>query len=68
MRKWILALILAVSVEAQAPKAPAQSPQPKLVLSIMVDQFRYDYLTRFRSEFTGGLKRLLEEGRTQARA
>ena len=39
------------------------SPQPpKLVLAIVVDQFRYDYLTRFRVEYTGGLKRLLEEG------
>ena len=28
----------------------------------MVDQFRYDYLTRFRADFTGGLKRLLEQG------
>ncbi len=46
--------------QAQQPKqAPAQ---PKLVLAIVVDQFRYDYLTRFRSDFTGGLKRLLEQG------
>jgi hypothetical protein len=28
----------------------------------VVDQFRYDYLTRFRAELTGGLKRLLEQG------
>jgi predicted AlkP superfamily pyrophosphatase or phosphodiesterase len=41
----------------QAPQAP-----PKLILAIVVDQFRYDYLTRFRSEFTGGLKRMLEQG------
>jgi hypothetical protein len=37
-------------------------PQPKLVLAIVVDQCRYDYLTRFRADFTGGLKRLLEQG------
>jgi hypothetical protein len=36
--------------------------EPKLVLAIVVDQFRYDYLTRFRADFTGGLKRLLEQG------
>lgn len=36
--------------------------RPALVLAIVVDQMRYDYLTRFEHEFTGGLKRLLEEG------
>lgn len=36
--------------------------RPRLVLLIAVDQFRYDYLTRFRSEYTGGLKLLLEKG------
>lgn len=35
---------------------------PKLVLAIVIDQFRYDYLTRFRAEYTGGLKRMLEQG------
>lgn len=37
-------------------------PEPKLVLAIVVDQFRYDYLTRFRADFSGGFKRLLEQG------
>ena len=32
------------------------------VLLIAVDQFRYDYLTRFRGDFTSGFKRLLTEG------
>ena len=43
-------------------QAPASLRQPKLVLAIVVDQFRYDYLTRFRADFTGGLKRLLDQG------
>lgn len=34
----------------------------KLVLAITVDQFRYDYLTRFRSEYTGGIARMLTQG------
>ena len=34
----------------------------KLVLLIAVDQFRYDYLTRFRAEYTGGLSKLLARG------
>ena len=43
-------------------------PRPKLVLFIAIDQFRYDYLTRFRSEYTGGLKTLLDRGAVFANA
>ncbi len=43
-----------------APLAPAV--QPKLIVLIVVDQFRYDYLTRFRSEYTGGIERLMRQG------
>jgi hypothetical protein len=37
-------------------------PKIKLVLAISIDQFRYDYLTRFRSDYTGGLDYLLIKG------
>jgi predicted AlkP superfamily pyrophosphatase or phosphodiesterase len=47
------------SPSARVARAPAT---PKLVVAIVIDQFRYDYLTRFRSEYTGGLKRMLNEG------
>ena len=40
----------------------AQSPRPKLIVAIAVDQFRYDYLTRFRADYTGGFKTLLTQG------
>lgn len=36
--------------------------KPKLVVLIVVDQFRYDYLTRFRSEYKGGFDRMLAGG------
>src|SRR5260370_27548841 len=42
--------------------AAAEPPQPKLVLTIVVDQFRYDYLTRFRAGYNGGLEDLLTKG------
>jgi predicted AlkP superfamily pyrophosphatase or phosphodiesterase len=29
---------------------------------IVIDQFRYDYLTRFRAEYTGGFDRLMKTG------
>ena len=61
----LIALILlspAVPRSAPAPQAQAQGPTIRLVLLIAVDQFRYDYLTRFRAEYTSGLNRLLTEG------
>lgn len=65
IHRWAPALLIALPLGAQ-PRAGASTPVrpkgPRLVLTIIVDQFRYDYLTRFRSEFTGGLKRLLEQG------
>jgi predicted AlkP superfamily pyrophosphatase or phosphodiesterase len=53
--KSLLALILAaVSLLA--------AERPKLVLAIAVDQFRYDYLLRFRGDYKEGLDRLLTRG------
>jgi len=36
--------------------------KPKLVVGIIVDQFRYDYLTRFRADYHGGFDQLLTKG------
>jgi len=47
----------------RASGAPGTTARPKLVLVIVVDQFRYDYLERFGDLFgTGGFKRLLNQG------
>ena len=59
MRK-IAAFVLAAMAWAQ-PVA-AQGHRPKLVVVIVIDQFRYDYLLRFRSEYTGGLATLMRNG------
>jgi predicted AlkP superfamily pyrophosphatase or phosphodiesterase len=43
--------------------APAASPaRPKLVVLLVVDQMRADYVDRFEQQWNGGLKRLLQEG------
>lgn len=55
--KRILVCLLAV-----ASLLAADPPKPKLVLTIVIDQFRYDYLTRFRSEYHSGFARLLTQG------
>jgi Type I phosphodiesterase / nucleotide pyrophosphatase len=66
MRAALLTILLALApaLPAQPQPRPAASTvgAPKLVVAICIDQFRYDYLTRFRSEYTGGLKRMLVEG------
>ena len=69
MRASILGALVWLTLAAPAQPQPSPSarvahasPTPKLVIAIVIDQFRYDYLTRFRSEYTGGLKRLLTEG------
>ena len=38
------------------------APPPKLVVAIVVDQFRYDYMTRFRADYHAGFDRLLTKG------
>lgn len=41
----------------------AQVNQPKLVVGIVVDQMRYDYINRYWEDFSeGGFKKLLAEG------
>ncbi len=47
----------------QVPAAPAaEAPAIRLVLLVAVDQFRYDYLTRFRQSYRHGLDTLLTRG------
>jgi predicted AlkP superfamily pyrophosphatase or phosphodiesterase len=44
---------------AVAKKAPAR---PKLVVLLVVDQMRGDYVDKFLGQWTGGLRRLVDEG------
>lgn len=46
---------------SRAPGRPALA-RPKLVVMLVVDQMRADYVDKFRGQWTGGLKRLVEEG------
>lgn len=54
-------LLASWSVFAAQPPA-TEREKPKLVLAIAVDQFRFDYLTRFRKDYHAGLDRLLRQG------
>ncbi|MCF2501024.1 alkaline phosphatase PafA [Dyadobacter chenhuakuii] len=60
-------VLLSVSAFAQTPKktTPKSSPlaRPKLVVGIVVDQMRYDYLYRYYDQYQeGGFKRMMNEG------
>src|SRR3954468_20158439 len=59
---WIalaLAPLSAAQRQSRAP-VPAYGARPKLVVVIMVDQFRYDFLERFEDLFgNDGFKRLM---------
>lgn len=51
-------------VAAPAPTAQAIEPaaRPSLVVMIVIDQFSANLMNQYRSRFTGGLKRLIDEG------
>ncbi len=49
-------------VVAAAPEAAPAPARPRLVLALSIDQLRADYLRRLGPQFTGGLRRLLEQG------
>ena len=50
------------SVYAQQASATGVQ-RPKLVVGIVIDQMRWDYLYRYQKRYTdGGFKRLLNEG------
>jgi hypothetical protein len=55
-------LLLIVWAALGAPQGAVGRAKPKLVVGIVIDQFRYDYLTRFRDAYTGGFDRLLKNG------
>ena len=52
----------APSKKAASPQRAEKIARPKLVVLLVVDQMRGDYVDKFRGQWTGGLKRLLNEG------
>ena len=61
----VLLTVSTVCAQAPRPAVPKKVPpvaRPKLVVMIVVDQMRADYVDKFRGQWNGGLKRLVEEG------
>lgn len=61
MKRYLLAFTLIIFISPL--KAQVVDEKPKLVVGIVVDQMRYDYLTRFWDQFgEEGFKRLVNNG------
>jgi predicted AlkP superfamily pyrophosphatase or phosphodiesterase len=66
----VLACVLLSATEGPARRSlvagesgqTARADRPRLILLITVDQMRADYVERFKSDWTRGLKRLITEG------
>jgi len=61
MLTTILGLAVTAGLSSAAPAPPTDST-PRLVVLLVVDQFRPDELLRYRDEWTGGFHRLLAQG------
>ena len=58
-----LAAALAAAIAVSAPRPAAQQrPSPTLLVLVVVDQMRADYLARFDRHFTSGFRRLIDQG------
>lgn len=53
-------LVTALAAAFLAVPAQAETPRPKLIVAISVDQFSADLFAEYRQHFTGGLRRLSE--------
>src|SRR5229473_526258 len=58
----VLVPLVGAQSKPTVAKPPKMPPRPKLVVLLVVDQMRADYVEKFRGQWTGGLKRVVEEG------
>ena len=58
----LLALVPALTATGSRDSGEPQPAPPKLIVIVVVDQMRADYLERYSGGFTGGLRRLIREG------
>ncbi len=63
MAAALFTVLFVVHVVAQKKQPAAPPAKPKLVIGLVVDQMRWDYLYRYNSQYSdNGFKRLLREG------
>jgi predicted AlkP superfamily pyrophosphatase or phosphodiesterase len=60
---FILFIFILINPDARAQGAYIPPEKPKLVIGIVIEQFRYDYIDKYWDNFSeGGFKRLINEG------
>ncbi|HEU4936042.1 MAG TPA: alkaline phosphatase family protein [Vicinamibacterales bacterium] len=68
LKTSVLTFVLLLSTQtvsvplSGAGRSPQGSGEPKLIVVLVADQMRADYLERYSGKFTGGLRRLMENG------
>jgi len=63
VRRIAFLLALVLTTGPVRTRAAGATEKPRLVVGIVIDQFRYDYLERFGDLFDkGGFRRLMQEG------
>jgi len=63
MKKSLLSILFAFILTTGCKLKEEPQKKPTLVIGIVVDQMRYDYLTRFANKYgNGGFKRILRDG------
>jgi len=55
-------LCTVATVPTTAQPLPSDQRTPKLLVLLMVDQFRGDYIDKYHQQWTGGLRRLIADG------
>jgi predicted AlkP superfamily pyrophosphatase or phosphodiesterase len=64
----ILAALIAATASAARSHAQVAIATPKLLVTIVVDQMRFDYIARYGKTWNAGLKRIVTEGAVFERA
>ena len=60
IRRWLAASLLLAAIAVTPAHASAEPP--RLVVLLVIDQMRSDYIDRYQHQWNGGLTRLLTEG------
>ena len=62
----IVFVLLSFSIHAQTSalvKGSKETKQPRLIIGIVIDQMRYDYLSKYYNKFSeNGFKKLMNQG------
>jgi len=62
LRRVLAGVVLLAACWPVQARQPVVTGRPTLLVLVVVDQMRADYLTRYSAPWTGGLRRLVDEG------